>query len=80
MLIFKGSQFKPSLLVTILFTSATSPKGNLGVTCNPNMAETFSKALASKIFLAPPPPSSSGWKTRTIVPYTKNQEWYITYP
>jgi len=39
---------------------ATSPKGNLGATCNPNMAETFSKAPASKIFFAPAPPSSAG--------------------
>jgi hypothetical protein len=55
---------------------ATSPKGKLFRTCNPNMAETFSKTPASKIFLAPPPPSSAGWKTRTTVPYTKNKEWY----
>jgi len=34
------------------------------------MAETFSKAPASKIFLAPPPPSSAGWKTRITVPYS----------
>jgi len=39
---------------------ATSPKGKLFRTCNPNMAETFSKAPASKIFLAPAPPSSAG--------------------
>jgi len=39
---------------------ATSPKGMLGPTCNPNMAETFSKAPVSKIFLAPAPPSSAG--------------------
>jgi len=40
--------------------NATSPKGKLLRTCNPNMAETFSKAPASKIFLAPAPPSSAG--------------------
>lgn len=48
----------------------TSPIGKLGATCNPKMAVTFSKTPASKIFLAPPPPSSAGWKTRTTVPYT----------
>ena len=54
---------------------ATSPIGTFVVTCNPNMAETFSKAPASKIFLAPPPPSSAGWKTRTTVPYSRQKLW-----
>jgi len=39
---------------------ATSPKGKLDPTCNPNMAETFSKTPASKIFFALAPPSSAG--------------------
>ena len=33
------------------------------------IAVTLSKAPESIIFLAPAPPSSAGWKTRTIVPY-----------
>ena len=52
---------------------ATSPIGMWGVTCNPKIAVTFSKAPASKIFLAPAPPSSAGWKTRTTVPYLDNK-------
>ena len=48
---------------------ATSPTGISGFTCNPKIAITLSKAPVSKIFLAPAPPSSAGWKTRTIVPY-----------
>ena len=52
---------------------ATSPIGRSGATCNPKMAVTFSNAPASKTFLAPPPPSSAGWKTRTTVPYVDNK-------
>jgi len=44
-----------------------------GITCNAKIAVTFSKAPASKIFLAPAPPSSAGWKTRTTVPYLDNK-------
>lgn len=48
---------------------ATSAKGIWFATCNPKIASTFSNAPASNIFLAPPPPSSAGWNTRTTVPY-----------
>jgi hypothetical protein len=55
------------------YFEATCPIGSLGSICNPNIALTFSKAPASRIFLAPPPPSSAGWKTRTTVPYLDNK-------
>ena len=48
---------------------ATSPMGKSGETCNPKIAFTFSSTPASKIFFAPPPPSSAGWKTRMTVPW-----------
>ena len=52
---------------------ATYPTGAGGATCNPKIAETFSKTPSSKTFLAPAPPSSAGWKTRTTVPYAHNK-------
>jgi hypothetical protein len=42
------------------------------------MASMFSTALSSIIFLAPPPPSSAGWKTRTTVPYIDKENIFIT--
>jgi hypothetical protein len=60
---------------------ATSPIGKSGAICNPNIAVTFSNAPASKIFLAPPPPSSAGWKTRTTVPlFSQQNEEFISNP
>ena len=64
---------KPFLAYMRPDLEATSPIGNLDVTCNPKIAATFSKAPDSTIFLAPPPPSSAGWKTRTTVPYLDNK-------
>ena len=49
---------------------ANSPTGKLGKLCKPYISfiSQFFIRLSSTIALAPPPPSSAGWNTKTTLP------------